>query len=136
MAFAVCCAAALRRPHSGRVRRINEIQVERGVNASRVARRYLDSFFDDPRHAPLIKLAHREYANSKFLDKLALARINAARPDDSSIFRQYLWRESRDVSQLAEAITEQGGKRHPMYVSRRGRLRRIHVRVRVKPNDS
>src|SRR5204863_8817285 len=93
-------AAAFRRPHARGVERIDKIHILGHVKPGRIHRCDLDGFGYDVWKSALIQFAHREDADADTPDEFTLARINASRADDRYIFRQYLWREACNVSQL------------------------------------
>src|SRR5688572_6051588 len=136
MTFAVSRAAAFGRSHARSVERIDKIHIHRDVKPGGIQRCDLDGFSYDVWKSALIQFAHGEHTDADTLDEFTLARINAARADDRHIFRQNLWRESGDVRQLTRALAEKRRKRHPVDVSRRGRLRGVHIGVCVQPDDT
>src|SRR5438874_369415 len=107
MALAVSRTAAFRRSHPRGVERIDKIHIHRHVKSGRIHRCDLNSFGHDVGKSALIQFAHREDADADTLDEFTLARIDASRADDRDIFRQYLWREACNVSQLTRAPSQE-----------------------------
>src|SRR5215470_11643452 len=97
MSFPVGRSATLRRPNPGGIEWIQEVHVHRDMESCRIPRCNVERFLDDFCHAPLIQLAHRVDSDPESLNHLALARVDAAGPDNDCVLRQDLWREPSDA---------------------------------------
>src|SRR2546423_866754 len=115
---------------------VERVNVERDVVARVGLRRNRDGLVHARAHPALVNLAHGEEPYAEFLYKLALARVNVPRADVRAEARVELGREAFDVGQLRRAVTEEYRERHAVNVSRRRRLRRVHVCVRVEPDEA
>src|SRR6185437_5860214 len=81
MSFAVRCAAAHGSADAGRKLRIDEIEIEREVEAGRAVAGDCDGVPHDVAEAALVDIAHREGAYAGGGDLIALELIDVANSD-------------------------------------------------------
>jgi hypothetical protein len=82
-----------------------------------------------------IDVLHREDMNARRPDLLFLTLIEVANADEHCVLRQDGWREA-DRGEFDRFLSEQCSQWHPVDVAALGRARRVHVAMRIHPDEA
>ena len=88
------------------------------------------------RDAGAVDVLHREDVDARFADDLLLALVEIADADQHGVLGRHLRREAADARELRRLRSEQRGERHAVDVAAAGGRRRVHVAVRVHPDQA
>jgi hypothetical protein len=134
--LAVVEAALDRRADPGRNRRIADVEIEGHMQAGGVAPRDRDRLLDDRRDARPIDVLHGEDRDARFAHQLFLAIVEVADTDENGLVRGHLRGEAAEARELRGLGPEERGQRHTVNVAARAAGRRVHVTVRVHPDQA
>jgi hypothetical protein len=81
-------------------------------------------------------MRHREGSDAGLSNAPALHRINIPQPDQDDVPRIDLRSIAEDLRQFPRALADTTGQRHPVHIPARARIRRIHVGMRINPDDA
>ena len=95
-----------------------------------------DRLFDDRRDALAIDVLHREHVDARVADGDLLALVEVADADEDGLRRQHLGRRAADARQLGRLGAEQRRERHAVDVAAQRCRGRVHVAVRVDPQQA
>ena len=90
----------------------------------------------DGRDAVAIDVLHREDVHARLTDDLLFAFVEIADADEDGVLGQHLRREAADPRQLGGLGAEQRRERHAVDVAAGRTRRRVHVAVRVDPDQA
>src|SRR5262245_17182296 len=136
MCFAIVRSAADRSSHAGRFIRIEEIRVQRRGESVSPAHDDRYCFVENSADSAFIDFFHCEDTYAGSLHQFAFQRIHFANSQHDDVFRPQFWSEVEDMSQLFGAVAEKGGHRHSVNVAARRNLGRVHIGVRVEPDEA
>ena len=128
-------AAAHRRAHAGSIFRVDPIHVERDVVAGGAAAGHAQRLFDDGAHAALINIAHGEDFDAGAENVFFFRGVHIAHAHQHAIFRRDFRRKSENIGEIRRPQAGDGRQRHAVNVAAGRSLRRIHVAVRVNPDE-
>ena len=123
-------------PTPGRDRRVAHVEIERDVHARRPAAGNRQRLFHHRRDAAAVDVLHREDANARGAHDLLLPLVEIADADQHGVLGLHLRREPADSRQLRRLLAEQRRERHAVDVAAAARRRRVHVAVRVDPDQA
>ena len=86
--------------------------------------------------AVLVDVLHREDMHLRVADLLLLERVQVADADEHRPVRAHFRRARADLRELGRLRPEQRRERHAVHVAAGGRRRRVHVAVRVHPEQA
>jgi hypothetical protein len=135
MRLAVIEAALYRRANAWRDRGIADVHVERDVDAGCALAGQLHSLLRDGRDALAVDVLHREHVDARIPDSDLLAFVQIANADEHRVGGMDLWGSPADSGQLRRLAAEQRGERHAVDVAAQRRGGRVHVAVRVDPQE-
>src|SRR5215472_8433833 len=136
MRLAIRDSADDRRARARSGRRVDDVDVEAHVRARWAVPGDRDRALYHARHARTIDIGHRVTRHAALAQRVALSRIDVAESDEHASRRidQRHWELRR--AELRAHLAEGRTHAHPMDVAGRARRRRVHVRVRVEPDDA
>ncbi len=92
--------------------------------------------FGDGRHALAIDVLHREHVHVRRAHQLLFPIVEIAHADEDGVRGQHLRRETGDAGELRRFRAEERRERHAVHVAARRAGRRIHVAMRVDPQEA
>ena len=98
--------------------------------------RHANRFLKNRTHPALIDIAHGEGMNPGVLHNVALLAIHRADSNQSDIGGIHLRRVTEDPGQLLGTLADAARQRHSMDVAARAALGRIHIGMRVDPDQA
>ena len=106
------------------------------MQAVRVAPGQLQGPFGDGRHAETVDVPHREDVDAGRDHPAALGGVEVADADEDGAGGLDRGGRPADGGELAGLRSQQRGERHAVDVAAGARIRRVHVAVRVDPEQA
>ncbi len=94
-----------------------------------------DGFLHHGAQSALIDVAHGEGAHAGFAHVRLLHLIHVAQPDNHRVLRRHLRLVPEHVRQLRGTDAHDASERHAVDVAARAALGRVHIGVRVEPDE-
>ena len=96
----------------------------------------VDRLLGDRRDALAVDVLHREDVDARVADRDLFAFVEIAHADEHGVRREHLGRDAADPRELRRLLAEQRRERHAVDVAAQRRRRRVHVAVRVDPQQA
>ena len=134
--LAVVEAALHRRADARRDRRIAHVEIERDVHARRPVAGNRERLFDRPSAMPPRSMSFIVKTRTPESRTISFSRSSRLRMPMRTVFSGCTFgREPADARQLRRLLAEQRRERHAVHVAAAAARRRVHVAVRVDPDQ-